>query len=332
MLFHPAIMALELASFVFTAMAAVAAGFAIQIVRHWDITSGSERQISLERRTYLVSTLLAFVFAAELISLLLFVFNADRMSDVFVGAMCAVGTLNVNAYGFPTLILKIIVFFMAAIWLILNYVDNRGYDYPLIRTKFRLLLVLAPLMAVSALVQFLYFNGLEADVITSCCSRLFTAETEGVAADLSSFSPMPTLVVFYAVLAGMLGFGVYLWRTGKGGIGFAVVAMVAFIVSISAIISVVSPYIYEHPNHHCPFCILQSGYHFVGYVLYVPLFVATAAGLGLGAIRAGRDAPSLAEIVPMVTRRLTLLSMLSIGAFACAATTAILASNLILIE
>ena len=49
--------------------------------------------------------------------------------------MCAAGSLYANDYGYPTLIVKLVNFLLAGIWLILNYVDNQGYDYPLIKTK-----------------------------------------------------------------------------------------------------------------------------------------------------------------------------------------------------
>ncbi|MCP4127443.1 MAG: hypothetical protein GY753_10310, partial [Gammaproteobacteria bacterium] len=64
MLLNPAIMALILVSGVVALMLLLASGFAIQIVRHWDISSGSERQLLLERRTYLISTLVTWAFAA----------------------------------------------------------------------------------------------------------------------------------------------------------------------------------------------------------------------------------------------------------------------------
>ncbi|MFH1604652.1 MAG: hypothetical protein ABIH03_12170, partial [Pseudomonadota bacterium] len=91
MLFQPAIVALLLASAVCCVAMAAAAPFAVEVTRRWDIGSGSERQLILERRTYLFSTLLAFVLSTQLAALLLFVFNADKMSLMFVGAMCAVG-------------------------------------------------------------------------------------------------------------------------------------------------------------------------------------------------------------------------------------------------
>ena len=55
--------------------------------------------------------------------------------------MCAAGTLNVNAYGYPTLVLKVLNCLLAGIWLILNHADNRADDYPLIRKKYALLLL-----------------------------------------------------------------------------------------------------------------------------------------------------------------------------------------------
>ena len=66
------------------------------------------------------------------------------MSVMFVGAMCAVGTLNVNAYGFPALIAQMAVFFLAAVWLAVNHVDTRAPDYPLVRIKYGALLLLLP--------------------------------------------------------------------------------------------------------------------------------------------------------------------------------------------
>ena len=54
MLFQPAIIALLLASGVAVAMLAAAAPFAVQVIRQWDIASGSERQLALERRGGLV--------------------------------------------------------------------------------------------------------------------------------------------------------------------------------------------------------------------------------------------------------------------------------------
>ena len=52
MLFQPAIIALLLAAGLGVLMLALATPFALQVIRHWDIHSGSEYQLLLERRTF----------------------------------------------------------------------------------------------------------------------------------------------------------------------------------------------------------------------------------------------------------------------------------------
>jgi len=56
-------------------------------------------------------------------------------------------------------------------------------------------------------------------------------------------------------------------------------AIVGFVAALIGILSFVSLYVYEHPHHHCPFCILKPEYDYQGYLLYIPLFAAAAAGL-----------------------------------------------------
>lgn len=332
MIFQPAIIALLLASAVTTVMVAAASLFGLRVVRHWDINSGSELQIRLERQTYLISTLLGFAFAVELASLLLFVFNADRMASQFVGAMCAVGTLNANAWGFPVIQLKILNFFLAGAWLVMNHVDNKGWDYPLIRAKYRFLLLIAPLLLAETVVQLLYFLGLEADVITSCCGSIFSAGAETVAAEMSSFPLVPTMTAFYAVMAATIAAGLhFLWR-GKGGLAFAGMSGIGFVAAMGGVISFISIYVYEHPHHHCPFDVIQGGYDYIGYALYLPLFTATALGLGLGAVLPFSGAASLATVLPDLARRYATLSVVLFATFVAVATWAVATSNLVMLE
>ncbi len=176
MILHPGIVALVLVSFLISGMILYSAFFGIRIIRRWDIQSGSEEQLALERRTYLISTILSYVFVFQIGSLFLYIYTADSLHNLFVGAMCAAGTLNVDPYGYPTFLLKILNFILAGLWLIINYTDNRAYDYPLIRKKYALLLLLAPLIVTESIVQLLYFTQMKADVITSCCGSLFSSD------------------------------------------------------------------------------------------------------------------------------------------------------------
>ena len=331
-LLNPSILALVIVSTVVACMTFLAALFGLQVVRHWDLSSGSERQLNLERRTYLISTLVAFAFLAELVSLLLFIYNAEQMSSQFVGAMCATGVLNVNGWGWPALYLKIAVFFAGAAWLILNRVDNRAYDYPLIRVKYGLLLLILPLMIAETLVQTAFFLQMDPDIITSCCGSLFTPEGEGVASEISGIEPATALLLL--VLSGVAVFatgGRYLWQ-GRGGVPFAVSNLTAFLIALVAIVSCIALYVYEHPHHHCPFCILKGGHGFIGYYLYLPLFMATALALGVGVIAPFRRVPSLVAIIPAQSRRFITVAMFGMLIFYTVAAYAILSSNLTMME
>ena len=111
MILNPGIIALILASLLAIAFAAYGSFTGIRIIRHWDLSSGTPTQLNLERKTYLVSVNFAYVSAFQLLSLFMFIYTAEHIHTLFVGAMCAAGSLNANGYGYPTLVLKGINFF-----------------------------------------------------------------------------------------------------------------------------------------------------------------------------------------------------------------------------
>ena len=187
---------------------------------------------------------------------------------MFVGAMCAVGTLNMNPYGFPALNAKILMFFLAVMWLAINHVDSRARDYPLVRIKYALLLLLTPLLLASG---------------------------------------------------------------RRSGAFVAIGAALGFVSAIAGTLSFISLYVYEHPHHHCPFCLLKPEYGYQGYLFYLPLFVATAAGLAAGALQLFARIASLRAIVPAFSRRLAAITSIGFLVATAVATAMILRSNLILI-
>jgi hypothetical protein len=329
-IFHPPVLALTLVSLLSAAAAVWACMFAVELLRRWDLSSGAEAQVHLERRTYLVSTVMALVMAAELASLVLFIFNADRMAVMFVGAMCAVGTLNASAYGFPALLAKLGVFFAASLWLAVNRADSQGRDYPLIRVKYRLLLAVAPLIVLAAGLQLAYFLDLKADTITSCCSRLFAPERPGLSGELTGLGERPALILLFTSLGCLLAAGAAALRWPRSAALYGAGSAAFFVIAIAAVISAVSLYVYEHPNHHCPFCLLKREYGYFGFALYVPLFAGTALGLPAGFFGLLRQPPSLGPVMPALLRRLTLISMACFSVFGAIAAWAIWASKLIL--
>jgi hypothetical protein len=328
---HPPILALIIGSLLTSLMLVYAAGYGVSVLRNWDLTSGSELQLGLERKTYLISTLVSYAFGFQLLSLFLFVYTAEDICHLFVGAMCAAGTLDANPYGYPALLLKIVDFLLAGIWLIVNYVDNKAYDYPLIKKKYLLLLLIMPLMLCETGLLIRYFQKLSPNIITSCCSTLFSGESGGSGADLEIMSNR-VMVVLFSVAMGLTlitGFTVY-FRRGRGGYLFALLTGGTFVISIMALISVLALYFYELPTHHCPFCILQRNYNFVGYPLYLALFGGGVTGIGTGVLALFRKTPSLVAIIPVVQRRLALTTVICYALFTAIVFAGMIFSNLTL--
>ena len=331
MILNPTIIANLLAAYICSFMVVYAAYYGAQILRYWNIESGDERQLILERKTYLISTLLSYVFGLQLLSLFLFVFTADALCPLFVGAMCAAGTLNVNAFGYPTLMMKMVDFILAGLWLVLNYADNQGYDYPLIKKKYLLLVCIAPLIVIETVLESAYFLGMEANVITSCCGSLFSAEkVSGLGSEIAAMPALPMLWVFYVAMFCTLASGIFFYVKGKGGYLYAALSLLMFIIALVAIVSVISLYIYELPTHHCPFCIVMEEYHYIGYLLYTLLFGAVVAGIGSGLLMPFRKVESLKHFLAGFIGKLALVSVLLYAAFTALVSYEIVTSSLVM--
>jgi hypothetical protein len=327
MILHPTVIALMIGSLLLCFMLLISSVYGVRILRKWDLQSGSELQLELERRTYLISTLLAYALGFQLVSLFLFIYTADDLHRLFVGAMCAAGTLNVNPFGYPTLVLKVVNFLLAAVWLIMNYADNRAHDYPLIRKKYGYLLIILPFILAETALQSLYFLDMKPNIITSCCGTLFSEESTSLTSDIAALPSVPAKIAFYASSLLTIISGWVFWRSGKWGHFFSVAVPVTFCVSVAALISFISLYFYEMPTHHCPFCILQREYSYIGYLLYFALLGGASTGMGVGVMMPFRRIQSLSSVVPLLQRRLALASVMLYFCFALISTVRMLTTS-----
>ncbi|MDD2899251.1 MAG: hypothetical protein PHI31_11125 [Desulfuromonadaceae bacterium] len=307
---HPATLALGLISLLVSGLGIYAGFYGMRILGHWDPVSGSEGQLELERRTYLISTIMSYLLSFELMSLFLFIYTADDLHTLFTGAMCAAGTLAVNSFGYPVLILKIVNFLLAGVWLVVNYTDNRGYDYPLIKVKYELLNLVVPLLVLESFLLLAYFAGLKPDTITSCCGSLFSHESKSFSGDLASLPHLPMQMAFFSGMFVTMVSGMIFYTRGRGGYLFSGAAAVTFLIATVSVVSFICLYFYELPTHHCPFCLLQREYGYIGYLLYATLFGGGVAGIGTGVLQPFRNVASLVRIVPTIQRRLAALTLL----------------------
>lgn len=316
MILHPGILALLVGSSIVLAMLSVAGWTGLKILRHWDSSSSSELQLALERRTFLVSTLAGSALGFEVVAAFLFVFTVDDIHELFVGAMCATGSLNANPVGWKVLLVKLVILVAAPVWMAFNRFDQQAGNFPIVRAKYIGLLGLLPLVVADLALQIRYVAGLEPQIVTSCCGSLFS--TGGtVAGELASLPVGPTMLTFYTTVVVFLLVAaaclILPWRSLR--VILSAASLVLLVVSLAAIVSFLSLYFYQLPTHHCPFDILQRGHLFVGYALYGSLFAGTCFGLLPGLFVPVWRIPGAFSTVRIAEARWLRWSMLSVAVF-----------------
>ena len=85
--------------------------------------------------------------------------------------------------------------------------------------------------------------------------------------------------------------------------------------SLVAVITFISSYIYQMPSHHCPFDMLQKNYAYVGYPLYIGLFGGCLFGLLPGFCQPLKRVPSLRTAVEKRERSWLLSAFFAIVIF-----------------
>ena len=314
---NPAIIGLMVSAVTGIGFLTYASGIGFRIIRYWDIANGDEEQLILERKTALISVILYYVMLCEFLSLFLFVFIAEDLHSMFIGAMCAAGTLDINRFGYPVLVMKLVNVLLCGIWVIINYLDNKGIDYPIIRIKYGFLMIITLLVATESGLAFFYFSGLSPDIITSCCGTIFSRDADNIAGSIIvSLPPGPTKLFLFSTLAAIFFSGAYLQVKRKMALPYAFISLLMLPLGLTAILSFISVYYYELPTHHCPFCLLKKEYVHIGYILYPALFIAAVTGAGTGIVHCFRNKASLHSIVPVIEKRLSAVSMLAYAVFA----------------
>jgi hypothetical protein len=326
---HPGILALLFGSGIAFLMMVYASFTGLQILTGWNFKSSGEEQLLLERKTFLISTIINYAFGFEILSLLLFIFTADKLHTQFVGAMCATGSLNANPTGWNVLYLKLLIFYVSALWITVNILDQGAEDYPLVRPKYSALLFITPLVGLDLFFQVRYFLGLHPEVITSCCGSLFSERGFTIAGDLASLPVVPMMWLFYGTVVADLGVAFLCRISRKGPPRYLLTLLSAalFFVAIASIVSFLSIYIYELPSHHCPFDMLQGHYSFIGYPIYLTLFGGVFFGLLPGLFHPLKKIHTLRKAIWKAEKKWLFLSILLTSAFVVLASWPVIFGN-----
>ena len=254
-----------------------AAFTAVRVVKFWDQSADTVLQIRLESEIWLSSSLMQYGLFLQIFSLFLLVITADSFAPMLPGAMCATGSFLANPYGMMALGLKLISVFFYGFWIVLHRLDIKSPLYPLVRLKYMYLLFLCPLLLADISFQTLFLEGIHPDIITSCCGVVFQEPTAGVTGLSQEMASFTTVLIFYG---GCLLLFLAAWRDFPFSHFLTVIfSSVLFPAGLWIVTTYISPYVYAMPHHRCPFCLLHAEYLFVGYPLFISLYLASFGGM-----------------------------------------------------
>jgi hypothetical protein len=243
--------------------------YSLRIVLRWDFSSTTNAQYRLEKSSFLVSLVIFFIAIIKIAIMPFFIFIIDSLSVVLHGAMCGTGVINANEYGVNLLLFKLSTLFIAGLWIVVHKLDINSKDYPYMRYKSYLFLLLFVMIVVEDWLYFKYFSNIEFDIIVECCSAVFS--TAQSALELPLGMSLSHLLVLFGLLSGLL----YISAISNYHYVSLFTNILYIIISIYVVIYFFSTYVYEIPTHQCPFCLFQKEYYYIGYIIFGSLFSST---------------------------------------------------------
>ncbi len=241
----------------------------ITILHSWDFEASSTLQYNLEKKNYLVNTILYFTVSTKIILFIFFAQSLDSLAGVVPGAMCSAGVVGANGYGNLLLLLKLVLIFGLGLWLIVNKYDLLASNFPYLKKKYWLFSALLVGIVAEFIIEIIYFSNIPLSVPVFCCSVVFQAPK----------LPFGYTQTFLVSLFYLLFFVIVVLNTLKHSLATFLCNALFLFVAYYAITYFFGLYIYEMPNHKCPYCMLQKEYYYIGYAIWGTLFLGVFFGM-----------------------------------------------------
>ena len=239
----------------------------------WDINSTSKLQYSLENQSYLTATIIKYILFLKILIFLFFIFTLDKISNVLTGAMCAAGVVDATSYGIYLLLFKLINIYFFGFWLVIHNIDMKTKELKFTKLKFGFYIFIYLIFLVETLIELTMFGSIEVDKLVSCCGTLYSNSSGSYISSLFSFETNYLLTAFYGIFTLLVIFYFI-----KNDYLYTLFNLLFLIISLISLIMFFGTYIYQLPTHHCPFCMLQKEYYYIGYLIYITLFLGTFFG------------------------------------------------------
>ena len=235
------------------------------ILKLFNKTNVEELESFVEKKSYLVSMLVNVSLFVKILLIALFIYALNDLAYVVPGAMCVTGVLNANGYGEVLLVLKIIVLVFAFFWLLLNKADLHSKDGTYFKRKMWLFIVLYTLILLEFILSLVYLGAINTQIPVACCAYKYTEIQNTLPFSLTT----NTLISVFYLLYFLILLSAY---KKQKALSFLFTTLFIY-VSYYAIVYYFGGYIYGDPLHKCPYCMLQSQYNYIGYIIYSSLYL-----------------------------------------------------------
>lgn len=276
---NPALVTLLILDLLAVVYGAYAGLWSYRIFRTFNPELTTAYQYDLERRTYLVSSIIQILLAIKVIVFPLFIYSLDQLAFHIPGAMCAVGVINASKLGVPLLLIKLLGLFLFSSWILIHNLDLKKINFLYTLKKHGYFLLVYGFLLLEVFVQYTYLLDLDLDRVVACCSTIFQGgqNLTGVLSSIPLNIFLPVFIVIYLLTVISQFWG--------NSVSTALINLIFLGLGLMAILVLYSPYIYELPSHQCPFCILQKEYNYIGFLLYPLLLLGTFAGIAPGFLK-----------------------------------------------
>jgi hypothetical protein len=276
----PEIITLSTLDVLFFIFATISFVIALKILFYYNATASTKQQYTLEKQSYLSATIIKFMFLFKVLSFLFFIYTLDKLSAFLPGAMCAAGVVNALSFGAALLYVKILNLYIFSFWIVLHNEDMEYERQPYLRVKFVLYCFAYILLVLETGLELDFFFSIDPTHVVDCCGAVFSTSDGTYMAKILASDILYQLGAFY-----LLFFGIVIAYILRNRYLFSLFSLLFLILSLITLISFFGTYIYELPTHHCPFCMLQADYYFIGYFLYLFLFLGTFNAITVGLIK-----------------------------------------------
>ena len=249
----------------------------LRVLKKYDINATDASQYKLEKKSYLLISIISLSIIIKFILLPFFVHTLDTLSSIVPGAMCGAGVIQANEYGELALFVKIVVVLLSLLWLTLNAYDEKTLKQPYFKTKLYFFMFIYTLMILELFLELKFLTNISTESPVLCCSSIYSDEADKNPLPFN-LSTVSLLILFYSLYIIVL-----LVNYFKKRYLVALVSLFFVYISYYTIVYFLGTYIYELPTHKCPFCMLQSDYYFIGYAIFASLFMATFYALSAAA-------------------------------------------------